>query len=189
MYRNEKKKLTVLFIIMMALVCGQLAAKAAKNISTWKESFTGTIIDADPLTDQNKAGMFYEMDGHFVWIWSDDMKSRWPTRGETGTFYKMNVNGDTKYKWVKTKTASVKKTSSKKTSTINVVNRASQTWSSVVSGLPPIDKTVLVKYKNGKTITTAYINTKKQWKLETDRDRISNGREIKTIAKWRDIQD
>ena len=69
-----------------------------------------------------------------------------------------------------------------------VVKTTSLSWSSVITGLPPIDKTVLVKYKNGKTITTAYVNSRKQWKLETDRERVAGGRKITTIAQWREIQ-
>lgn len=193
MERKEKKKLimAIAFFVIAAVFFVVNKVNGASKKNTWEKAVSGTIVDVDPLADNGSAGMFYEFDGSFVWLWSSEIEGRWPVRGETGTFYK---NRDSKkYKWEKDKTVTTKKTTSvkatmaKKYLPSKIVNRASQTWSSIITSLPPVGKTVLVRYKNGVTITTAYINVKKQWKLETDRERISGGREITTIKEWRII--
>jgi hypothetical protein len=154
----------------------------------WKKCISGKIVDVDPLVNNSHVGLFFEMDGHFLFVWKSDLKGvRWPVRGEVGTFYwKEGKDDNTDYKWVG---SMPKKSVIKKITNTSIIKMTSLSWSSIVIGLPPVNKTVLVKYKNGTTITTAYINTKKQWKLETDRTRVAGGREITTISKWRNIQE
>jgi hypothetical protein len=168
-------------------------ALAAGKTGKWSARATGVVVDVDPIACNGQAGLFFEINGSkgnkWLWLWNDDMTKPWPERGSVGTFYTRKVDGDDKYKWVYAIDKSKAKNTSKKTLPAQTIKTATLTWSSVIAGLPPIDKTVLVKYKNGKTITTAYLNSKKQWKLETDRERVASGREITTIAKWRDIQD
>lgn len=193
MEHNEKKKLiiAIVFFIIAAIFFVVNKADGASKKNTWEKAVSGTIVDVDPIANNGNVGMFYEFDGSFVWLWSSEIEGRWPVRGETGTFYKSRDSK--KYKWEKDKTVSAKKTTSVKTITAKkylpskIVNRVSQSWSSTITSSPPVGKTVLVRYKNGTTITTAYVNVKKQWKLETDRERIAGGREITTIKEWRII--
>lgn len=187
-FRENRKIIIAIIVIVACIVIFAITdAVSGADKTEWKKSFSGKIVDVDPLVNHTQGGLFFEMDGHFLMIWSSEWEGdRWPTRGEVGTFYSRHEGDDHKYKWI----GSMPKSTEKK----QTVNRASSiktrsSWSSVVAGLPPIDKTVLVKYKNGKTITTAYVNSKKQWKLETDRTRVAGGRQITTIAKWRDIQE
>ena len=188
---KEKNKNILAIILMAAAIILFVINRTAgaKSTGEWKKSFSGKIVDVDPLANGTNPGLFFEMDGHFLWIYTESWSGdRWPTRGEIGTFYHREVGRDTEYKWE----GSMPKNPVKKTSTEQKsigVDKSVRAWTSVMAGLPPVNKTVMVKYKNGVTITTAYINSKKQWKLETDRERVSGGREITTIAKWRDIQD
>ena len=163
-------------------------ANAAKG---WQAKFTGTIVDVDPLANNGSSGLFFEIredsGDSWVWIWGKDkLEGGWPSRGDTGTFYTKKVDGDDKYKWVEAKKPVVKKPSVRKSASVKTIP-TSISWKSIVVGVPPADHTVLVRYKNGKTITTAYLNTKEQWKLETDRERVSGGREIATIKEWKEI--
>lgn len=190
-FRDNRKIIIAIIAIISCIVIFAITDKVMGAEKTkWKKSFSGKIVDVDPVPNGSNPGLFYEMDGHFLWLYTDDWQGdRWPTRGEVGTFYFKKVKGDTKYKWegkMPKKSATKKTTKSVSSPTIR---STSLSWSSVIAGLPPIDKTVLVKYKNGVTITTAYLNSKKQWKLETDRTRVAGGREITTIVKWRDIQE
>lgn len=193
---SENRKIIIAIIFMVACIVIFIITDTvlgAKDV--WSVRAAGEIVDVDPIACNGKAGLFFEINGtqknHWLWLWRDDIVGRWPERESIGTFYTKKVDGEDKYKWVETrsKSAGKKKDTTKKISSVQTIKTISLTWSSVVVGLPPIDKTVLVKYKNGKTITTAYVNSKKQWKLETDRNRVAGGREITTISKWRDIQE
>jgi hypothetical protein len=188
---NRKIIIAIVAIVACIVIFAITDAVMGADKTGWKKSFSGKIVDVDPLINGSDPGLFFEMDGHFLWIYKSDWpQDRWPTRGEVGTFYKKQVGSDTHYKWEisKSKSSAKKKTTTTKRVSSSTI-KASISWSSVIAGKPPVNKTVLVKYKNGTTITTAYLNSKKQWKLETDRDRVAGGREITTIAQWRVIQD
>jgi hypothetical protein len=191
-FRENRKIIIAIIAIISCIVIFAITDKVMGAEKTkWRKAFSGEIVDVDPLVSSTQGGLFFEMNGHFLMIWKSDWQGdRWPTRGEIGTFYSTKgADGDADYKWIGSmpKKSVTKKTPKKISSTPTIKSISS--WSSIIAGLPPVNKTVLVKYKNGTTITTAYINTKKQWKLETDRNRVAGGREITTIEKWRDIQE
>ena len=88
-----------------------------------------------------------------------------------------------KYKWVKDKSKpkpkpkkEIKKSQPKK------INRKTS-WTLTLSKTPNISCVVLVKYKDG-TITTAYLNMKKEWKLTTDKHRLFGGDILENIKEW-----
>lgn len=168
--------------ILKAGVGTSVAEAAPKN--KWEKVVSGTIVDVDPIALPDNVGLFFEISygqggGKWIWILSKDISGPWATRGEYGTFYK---KGD-KYKWEKLTSGKPKTLSSVPSKKVVTTTEG---WTSMVMP-PPIEHTVLVRYKNGRTITTAYLNSKKQWKLETDRERISGGREIVTIKEWKEI--
>lgn len=191
----------IIAISILAIVCNMIPIMEAHAASKpeWKVKMSGTVVDVDPIAKAGTLGLFFEVGDprlggkcSWVWIWQDDYEGSWPSRGDHGTFYQMKIGEDDKYRWVKTgdKKPVVKKLPIKESVRKPIVVKTTPTsisWQSIVIGLPPRDKTVLVRYKNGTTITTAYVNNKKQWKLETDRDRISGGREIATIKEWKEI--
>ncbi len=189
---RDKKKI-VIAIILIGLAAVLFLMSRTAGAMSWREKIQGTIVDVDPICNNGASGLFFELKktkgGHsFVWVWVDDHEGNWPTRGDVGTWYTRKVDGDDKYKWVDAKTTSTKKEPAKpaKPASVRTIPKSAG-WQSIARGLPLRDKTVLVRYKNGTIITTAYVNNKKQWKLETDRDRVSGGREIATIKEWRNI--
>jgi len=177
----------------LLLIAGAVDAVGAGNSSDWRASITGKIVDIDPIANNGNVGLFFEVQGNssskWFWIWKDDIVGSWPSRGDFGTFYVSKDKEDDKYKWEDGSAKSQSKSSSPKKTVPTTITVKAPTWTDARVSTPPIDKTVLVKYKNGKTITTAYINSEKQWKLETDRERVAGGREIETIAMWRDINE
>lgn len=192
---SGRGKIITMFV-MITLAYGfiailpSIAEAVAASKPNWRAKMTGTIIDVDPIAMNGNSGLFFELENTkggytWLWVWGDDVTGSWPMRGDVGTWYTRRIDGDNKYKWEEAKTTSTKKEPEKAAYVRTIPN--STGWESIVRGLPPRDKTVLVRYKNGTTITTAYVNNKKQWKLETDRDRITGGREIATIKEWRDI--
>ena len=188
---DNRKIVIAIIVLILAIVLFTIVDKVSGATGKWHERATGVIVDVDPINGTSQAGLFFEINGRkdnkWLWIWQNDFTKPWPQRGDVGSFYTRKVDGDDKYKWVE---ATIKSAAKKKKADITpTIKTKSLTWSSVIAGLPPFNKTVLVKYKNGVTITTAYINVKKQWKLETDRDRVSGGREITTIAQWRNIRE
>ncbi len=189
--------LTTIICVVGTCLSPQTVNAASKP--KWNVKLSGTVVDVDPIAKAGASGLFFEVGDprlggrcSFVWIWQDDLEGSWPSRGDHGTFYQMRIGKDDKYRWVETggKKPVVKKLPVKESVKKPVVVKTIPTsisWQSVVVGIPPVNKTVLVRYKNGKTITTAYLNAKKEWKLETDRERISGGRKIETIKEWKEI--
>ena len=185
---NERKIIIAIILLVVAIVLLMITSLAgAATKDKWIKSSTGVILDVDPLPNGSDPGLFFEMDGSWIWIWQSNFVGDWPKRGQFGTFYK----NEDKYKWVVKQNPKNKKQTNDKQQKEDlkqqIIKIASPMWTSVVT-LPPVDKTVLVRYKNGKTITTAYVTYKKEWKLETDRDRVAGGRAITTVAEWREIQ-
>lgn len=165
----------------------KVVAATKPATSVWKEWTRGTIIDVDPYM----GGMLFEFqkdDKTYSWAtFSHNSKvGDMPARGLYGAFYTRKTEDGEKVKWVTEKPRVQKIQPETKKAVLNPL-KPNSFWKSIFAGLPSIDKTVLVKYKNGVTITTAYINKKKEWKLETDRDRVSGGREVKTINEWQEI--
>jgi len=171
-----------------SIMCDVNEARAANKEAKWKAKMTGTIVDVDPLSIPGNSGLFFELKntkgGHnWIWVWGDDRTGAWPTRGDVGTWYTRKIDDEDKYKWEEAK--AVKKTITP--AKVAPVISKSISWKLIILGVPPVNHTVLAKYKNGITITTAYLNAKGQWKLETERERISGGREIATIKEWKEI--
>lgn len=175
-----------MFIAGIIMTVAIVRPMPAAEKPEWKVVMSGTIVDVDPISNNGASGVFYEMEGAWLWLW--EIEGAWPSRGQTGTFYRSGSGDNKKHKWVKDKgsQAPAKKATTKRAVAPQVITK-SVSWKSVMIGVPPVDKTVLVRYKNGKTITTAYLNVKKEWKLETDRERISSGRKIETIKEWKEI--
>ena len=186
----------ILIVVVMAFV-GVVYSPAA-NQSNWKVRMQGTIIDVDPLANPGSSGLFFELQDnrgkcHWLWIWGEDMdKSEysWPVRGDTGTFYTRKIDGDDKYKWVPIRESSSSKAAKKTKSTVaKKVTPApiSSSWESAKISPPPEDKTVLVRYVDG-TYTTAYLDSERKWKLETDRNRVRGGYDITSkVKEWKVI--
>ena len=179
--------IVIAIIILIWVIFLATPSASATSSDGWQVLLTGTIIDIDPVYCQTSSdgywGLFFELDdGEWIWLWKKNMEGEYPNRFQKGSFYKKKVGKINKYKWVVDKSSPkiVKK----------VILKAipkSNNWKMIAINIPPTNKTVLVKYANGKIITTAYINDKGEWKLETDRKKVLGGRIIKTIKKWKDI--
>jgi hypothetical protein len=121
--------------------------------------------------------------------------------GSTGTYYwKVSADGkfireDDTVKWVENKELTKKgkqlkkiedTSENKKVFSSRKIKETPSTWVEVFRKLPPKDTVVLVKYTNG-VITTAYVNFKNEWKLTTDKGRISGGVTLKSVSEWKTI--
>ena len=107
-----------------------------------------------------------------------------------GTIFELrddNGNWKKKVGWITSKTKkTAKKTTSKKKTTKEKTITDTTTWTKISDGLPKEDLAVLVKYKDG-TLTVAYVNGKKEWKLTTNKKQWQGGDTITTIIEWRKI--
>ena len=152
--------------------------------TVWKQKKLGEIVDVDPIVFEQTIGLFFEMNGDFVWVYIDNFYGDWPSRGSYGSFYTTKLSEKTMYKW-----ENYDCTMNSKQTIPRLETTQTQSWTSALTTLPQEGVTVLVKYENGKTITTAYINNKKEWKLETEREKFSGGRKITVIAEWKGLQE
>ena len=190
--------LGALFIVLLFLLMfhsiyptndRQMAGAASKAISlNWEVWIRGTIVDVDPYS----GGMLYELqkdNGKYGWVQFPNTKSKEarPCRGAYGAFYKAKIINGVAIKWIAEKqpTNDIKVVTKPIPPKFPLVPKSS--WRSIEVELLPIEKNVLVKYKDDVTITTAYINRQKEWKLETDREKIGGGKEIVTIKEWKEI--
>ncbi len=188
------ESMVVLFIVV-AIICILIPPKdafAAKP-SKWEEKIKGTVVDIDPMVSgSGEFGILVEFDcgDHYDWTGfcrnylNLEGKGKWPNRGEKGTLFTRREGDKSHYKWILDETSKKKKAVKKKVVEKKLVPTSLLTWTYPHIKLPTPDRTVLVRYKNGKTITTAYINHREEWKLETSRDVYRGGKNIKTIDKW-----
>jgi hypothetical protein len=198
---NSKKIFIGLLVLVVILFVGKNLYGAKKN--EWKAVRKSvTILDIDPVlsSDGQSHGIFmeYENDDNttsgWYWLWSKQWFDNWPVRNMRGTFYRRkntkNNQYDYEYKFIEEKPKKPKKVKPKKEEKVEPIIieiPVELEWYQSYSKLPPIDRTVLVRYENGTTLTTAYMNGRNKWKLETDRDLLSGGKEITTIKEWRFI--
>lgn len=151
----------IMFVVFILISCSP--ADAHRHVE-WKCFTTGTVLDVDPWGQ----GIFVEFDSG-CWVGAIEWTGREPSRGEYGTLYEKKSRNGNIYKWVRERSAKSK----------SVLK-----WQSIDNCFPHTDKTVLVKYANDVTITTAYVNPEKEWKLETNRDNASGGITVTTIKEW-----
>ena len=183
------KVFAILFAIAYVLVIlipdKPKEAHAAEPVKEYKWFVRkhGEILDVDPTA----GGMFIEMAGSWFRLDKKVWRGTWPGRREIGTLYIKRVDDENAmngkyyyiYKW-EVERLSTETSKSEVTTKTEFTSK----WQSVVIGYPPINRTVFVRYKDGITITTAYLNNKKEWKLETDRDRVLGGKTINDIKEW-----
>jgi len=172
-------------IIFMWIFLFVIPSNSKASLNGWKVNRIGTIVDVDPIySAHGDIGLFFEFDnGYWVWVWTKYREGEAPGRGDHGSFYRKVVRGEIRHKWVSIK----KKVKVVKKITPIIKTTAKHSWISIKINTPLINKTVLVRYENRKTITTAYINNKKEWRLETDREKVLGGRAIKTVKEWKEI--
>jgi hypothetical protein len=59
-------------------------------------------------------------------------------------------------------------------------------WKPTFRSLPKDHVIVLVRTEDG-IVTTAHVNKKKEWKLETNRDKLSGGISLTNVKEWKEI--
>jgi len=192
-------------VITIILILGCLSVAAHLEVSTaygkrrehkfeWEEHISGTIVDVDPLINQNgKIGCAYYFDGKdFEWIWKDNnIDEKWPSIGDHGILYKADHDGDTYYKWKYTRKKAKAKVKARAKAKPKIVAppKSILQWKMASIEKPPVDKTVLIRIPLGRfdsklIITTGYVTEKEEWKLETDRTSPRGGRALKEVKEW-----
>ena len=191
---NFLKLFVIFFAISFPILCVvpscSESTEAEPRPTEWKEIKRGTVLDVDPWEDRDTyLAIFVEFEDY--WVASSNWVNRRPARGNNGILYeRKDSNGKRQYKWtsLEEKRVSVKQKELVAPKIVSTPKPVLE-WKSATTDSPPINKTVLVKYKNGITITTAYLNYKKEWKLETDRSSVLGGKTIDEIKEWVIIPD
>lgn len=180
---------------------------AEKNKVEWKPEMIGEIFDISPFAYANDFGLLVEFTtGQWITCLHSKKDGIWPSAGQKGIMYQCVVGDKRYWKWVRNKEKSKpqskvipnrkpKKFKRKSIADLNVaapdpneiISDKIEIWSKwkpVFRELPEIGETVLVKYVDGETITTAYLNDKEEWKLETERATYRGGKTIEVVDMW-----
>jgi hypothetical protein len=188
------KKLVLIVLVLVICVSFSFAKE-----TKWKTLNTGTIVDVDPILLLNGTWTFMIHYDNKYWnmIEYKDFDGRHiPCIGEYGAMYK---NGDEKYKWEIQKNKPRRSKRNKKVNEPNepnepnailpqleITENVTKDWNKASSKFPQEEKTVLVRFDDGRT-STAYLTRDKEWKLDIDREKYRGGKTITNIKEWKDI--
>jgi len=178
---------SVFFVIVY--VAGTKEAEAGNKKDKWEIRHEGKVVNISSVYGNDWGFAFWFEDGYLEGFWHKYWEGSFPAIGKLGTIYVVKEGEKTiRYKWVETEEKPESKTKIKKSTEFKITPiLTTPSWEQTFRKLPPYNKTVLVRYKNEVTITTAYVNSKKEWKLETERETYKGGKTIDTIKEWREI--
>lgn len=108
-------------------------------------------------------------------------------KGRYGTLYKYDVGSPDDESWFQF----VLKNNSEKTAppiaySQKIEEKTKNSWENAKNVLPKPHITVIVKLK-GDIITTAHVNQKKDWKLESNKEKTLGGPSLYSVIEWREL--
>lgn len=183
----------VAFIILFPCIASQCvpSPKAyAGEKSEWKvfSKANCKVIDLDPMFENQFGLMIHFDNGSWATIWSSQIKTGWPSIGETGTLSRMKNKDGTWWRWkelvVKPKPKPKPKPKLKLAPKVEIVQVVND-WKKA-SLFPERNKVVVVKFNNNLT-STAYVNKYDEWKLDLNRNDYKGGRTLTNIKNWKEI--
>jgi len=166
----------------------------------WVEYRSGEILDINPIYNNGEFGLLVEyVDGGWNVFWKGSKQGgTWPSVGEVGIMWESESGKNTYYCWERKTTAhdnrqakiqKIKQESKSQKSVIEVKAKPKieiiTEWQKA-SSTPDEGKVVVVRFDDGKT-STAFVNAKKEWKLDINSNNYNGGRTITNIKEWKDI--